>query len=65
VRPIPADRFFNVIGDLLYGTILTNLLTGRPANPDEQSSEILDVVFHGILSDAERARLGTEKGNPA
>src|SRR3954463_10082647 len=26
VRPMPAERFFAVVGDLLYGTILTNLL---------------------------------------
>jgi AcrR family transcriptional regulator len=54
VRPMPVGRFFNVIGDLLYGTILTNLLTGRPADPDEQAADVLDVVFHGVLTEAER-----------
>jgi AcrR family transcriptional regulator len=56
LRPMPLERFFDVIGDLLYGTILTNLLTGRPADPDAQADAVLDVVFHGILSDAERKR---------
>jgi AcrR family transcriptional regulator len=60
VRPMPQDRFFAVIGDLLYGTILTNLLTGRPADPDAQAADVLDVVCHGILTDAERKR--TAKG---
>jgi AcrR family transcriptional regulator len=50
LRPMPADRFFNVIGDLLYGTILTNLLTGRPADPDTQAADVLDVIFHGVLA---------------
>lgn len=56
VRPVPVERFFNVIGDLLYGTILTNLLTGRPADPDTQAADVLDVIFHGILTDGGRAR---------
>ena len=37
LRPVPQERFFEVVGDLLYGTILTNLLTGRPADPVEQA----------------------------
>ena len=28
VRPMPAERFFSVIGDLLYGTIVKILLQG-------------------------------------
>jgi AcrR family transcriptional regulator len=56
VRPMPRDRFFAVVGDLLYGTILTNLLTGRPADPAAQAADVLDVIFHGILTDAERKR---------
>jgi AcrR family transcriptional regulator len=62
VRPMPPSRFFEVIGDLLYGTILTNLLTGRPADPESQSAGILDVVFHGILTDPERKRQARRKG---
>lgn len=56
IRPMPADRFFAVIGDLLYGTILTNLLAGRPADPAAQANDVLDVVFHGVLTTAERKR---------
>jgi len=47
---------FAVIGDLLYGTILTNLLTGRPADPAAQAADVLDVVFNGLLTTAERKR---------
>lgn len=56
IRPVPRERFFAVIGDLLYGTILTNLLTGRPVDPVGQTADILDVVLHGILSDRPSAR---------
>jgi AcrR family transcriptional regulator len=51
VRAMPAERFFAVIGDLLYGTILTNLLSGRPADPAAQTEDVLDVVMNGLLAD--------------
>jgi len=50
IRKIPEERFFAVIGDLLYGTILTNLLSGRPADPKRQTEDVLDVIFNGILT---------------
>lgn len=56
VRPLDHDQFFRVIGDLLYGTILANLLTGRPVDPDRQTDEVLQVILHGILTEPERAR---------
>jgi AcrR family transcriptional regulator len=58
VRPMPAERFFAVVGDLLYGTILTNLLSGRPADPAAQTEDVLDVIMNGMLTDAERRRRG-------
>jgi AcrR family transcriptional regulator len=60
VRPMPAERFFSVVGDLLYGTILTNLLTGRRIQPEVQAADVLDVVLHGVLTDS--ARLALRKG---
>jgi AcrR family transcriptional regulator len=56
VRDMPPQRFFSVIGDLLYGTILTNLLSGRPVDPAAQTEDVLDVIMNGMLTDAERAR---------
>jgi AcrR family transcriptional regulator len=50
IRPIPKERFFSVIGDLLYGTILTNLLTSRPNDPDAQAADVLDVILNGLLA---------------
>jgi hypothetical protein len=55
VRPIPMERLFAVVGDLLYGTILTNLLSGRPADPDAQARDMADVILHGLLHEAPRA----------
>lgn len=54
VRPMPAERFFAVVGDLLYGTILTNLLSARPADPAAQTEDVLDVIMNGMLTDAGR-----------
>ena len=50
IRPVPRDRFFAVVGDLLYGTIMTNLLTSRPADPEAQAADVLDVILHGLLA---------------
>jgi AcrR family transcriptional regulator len=50
IRPIPQERFFAVIGDLLYGTILTNLLTNRKSDPEAQAEDVLDVILHGLLA---------------
>lgn len=58
IRPMPAERFFNVVGDLLYGTILTNLLSGRPVDPDAQADDVLDVILHGVLAKPTKAKKG-------
>lgn len=58
VRDVPVERITDVISDLLYGTILTNDFAGRGKPPGAQAQDVLDVIFHGILSDAERARPG-------
>jgi AcrR family transcriptional regulator len=54
IRPIPRERFFAVIGDLLYGTILTNLLASRPADPEAQATDVLDVILNGLLAKGEK-----------
>lgn len=54
IRSIPAERFFAVVGDTLYGTILTNLLTNRPADPDAQADDVLDVILNGVLAREEQ-----------
>lgn len=56
LRPIPVEHLLTVIGDLLFGTVLSNHLSGRPADPAAQAAAVVDVLFHGILSDAERKK---------
>jgi AcrR family transcriptional regulator len=56
VRDMSVDRITDVMSAACYGTMFTNYFTGRQKTPEAQAEEILDVVFHGILSDAERQR---------
>lgn len=54
VRGVPVEEMTGVISDLLYGTMFTNYFTGQRRPPEAQAQGILNIVFHGILSDPER-----------
>lgn len=56
VRCIAPDRITDVISSALYGTMFTNFFAGRRKSLQTQASQIVDVVFNGILSTPERAR---------
>lgn len=56
IRDIPAERITEVIGDLIYGTMVANIFAGRSTSPETQARNILDVVFFGILADPQRHR---------
>jgi AcrR family transcriptional regulator len=56
VRAVPVERVMDVIGDLLYGTMLRNHMMGREKPYEQQAQDILDVVFNGILTEEEKAR---------
>jgi AcrR family transcriptional regulator len=56
VRVIAVDRIRDVINQLLYGTIFTNYFGGQRKTSEEQTKEIIDIVFHGILCEDERSR---------
>jgi AcrR family transcriptional regulator len=56
VRNMSVERITDVISDLLYGTIFTNYFAGPRKPTEDQAADIIDIVFHGILSDAERQR---------
>jgi AcrR family transcriptional regulator len=56
IRDMPVERITTVFVDLAYGTIFTNYFSGRSRSPEDQASDILDVVFCGILGDSERAQ---------
>lgn len=50
VRTMPVDQITDVVSHLLYGTMFTNFFVGHTKSSREQAREILDVVFHGILT---------------
>lgn len=54
LRDIPVRRIIDVLSDLVYGTIFTNLLAGRRKNLEQQAEDILDIVFHGIAAGVRR-----------
>ncbi|HEV3118627.1 MAG TPA: TetR/AcrR family transcriptional regulator [Gemmataceae bacterium] len=56
IRQMPVERITDVMGDLVYGTMFTNYFTGRQKPLDEQAQDILDIVFHGVFTEAERKR---------
>jgi AcrR family transcriptional regulator len=56
LRNVPVERIDGVVSDLVYGTMFTNHFSGRHRPLDEQARDILDIVFHGILGEAERRR---------
>jgi AcrR family transcriptional regulator len=56
IREMSVDRILDVLGNLLYGTMFTNHFSDRPVSVEDQTRDILDVVFHGILSDVGRRR---------
>jgi AcrR family transcriptional regulator len=50
-RPAPAERVTSVLGDLLYGTMFTNYFAGRRKSVASQAEDVLDIFFHGILTE--------------
>lgn len=56
VRDLPAAADHDVVSDLLYGTILANHFAARRIPPECQARNVIDIVFHGILTESERKR---------
>jgi len=55
-RDVNVERVRDVLGDVLYGTIFSNRMSGRTRTLDEQIHSVFDIVFRGLFTDAERAR---------
>jgi AcrR family transcriptional regulator len=62
IREIPIDRITDVFSGVLYGAIFTNYFESRRRSPERQASDILDVVFRGILGPRARRDLLLKKG---
>lgn len=56
VRPMPPETISDVLSSALYGAMFTNFFAGRRKSLEKQAADIVDIVFTGILSDAERSR---------
>lgn len=56
VRPMAVERITSVMSDLIYGTMFSNHMAGRQRSLREQSEDIVQVVFCGILMPRERKR---------
>jgi AcrR family transcriptional regulator len=57
VRNMTPEQITNVMADLIFGTMCANYFAHRDPVPAEQVEAILDVVWRGILSDSERAKV--------
>jgi AcrR family transcriptional regulator len=55
MRDIPPEQITQVAGDLLFGTMYANYLTGRKRDPRTQAATILNIVLHGLLIEREGA----------
>ena len=45
---IPIERMLDTLGNLLYGTMFTNLFIGRTVSLDEQYNAIYEIALRGI-----------------
>jgi AcrR family transcriptional regulator len=45
---IPVERMLDTLGNMLYGTMFTNLFIGRSVSLDEQFEAIREIAFRGI-----------------
>lgn len=50
VRRVPVEQITNVLSDLAYGTMMTNLIAGRRGAYARQTREIVDILFSGLLT---------------
>lgn len=45
---IPVERMLDTLGNMLYGTMFTNLFVGRSVSLDEQFNAIYEIAMRGI-----------------
>jgi hypothetical protein len=50
-------RIGDKVSNMLYGTLFTNYFARRNTGFAEQTDDVIDVIFLGILSDKERSRV--------
>jgi AcrR family transcriptional regulator len=61
VRDLTVEQISDVVGQLIYGTMFANYFAGGRKPAKEQTRDILEVVFYGILSESERGSVRLTK----
>jgi AcrR family transcriptional regulator len=56
VRDVPVDRMLDVMGSIFDGVMFRHYLGERRGSLVSRADDILDLIFHGILTPAERKR---------
>jgi AcrR family transcriptional regulator len=56
MRDMPPERAVDVMNNLLYGTIFTNYFVKSSKPLEQQAHDIVDIFWHGVLSEEERKR---------
>lgn len=62
MRPMPPEAAVQLTGDLLYGSIFTKYFTGSTRPLVDRTDTIIDLVFDGLLTPAERQRRAERTG---
>lgn len=60
VREMRAERITSILSNLVYGTMFTNYFAGRDEPLEHQADDILEIVFHGILTGDEKICLRSQ-----
>lgn len=60
VRELPVERITDVLAAMMYGSLFLNYAAGHTRAFANQAEDILDIFFHGIVTDAERHRAGPD-----
>jgi AcrR family transcriptional regulator len=55
---LAVDDLLDAMSNTLYGAIFTNYFAGRSVSLCQQYRALIELQFRGVLSDAERQRLG-------
>lgn len=62
LRDVPVERITGVLSNMLYGMIFTHHFHRDGRTQAQKSTDIIDIAFNGLLTDAERTRLRAEPG---
>ncbi len=54
IREMPVEQISDVFSGAIYGTMFINYFTGQAKPSDVQAREIVEIVYHGILTESER-----------